>query len=712
MPRVYKPGGTKHYKKYDELTMQVALNEYNNSNLSLGNISAKYDIPKSVLQRHNTRFMKKPGGQPVLSAETEEYIVENLNHCAEWGYPLDTYDLRVLVKGYLDRSGITEKRFRDNLPGPDFVKSFLQRNKNKISLRISQNIKRCRASVSPQIIEEYFIELEKSLEGVPMCNVVNYDETNLSDDPGRRKVITKRGAKYPERVVNHSKASTSIMMAAAGDGTLLPCYVVYKAKNLYESWVQNGPKGCRYNCTTSGWFDSITFEDWVRTVAMPYFNNKDGKKILIGDNLSSHLSLGLINECKEQNVHFIFLPPNSTHLTQPLDVAFFRAIKDAWRDILFQWKKTDGCTLPTIPKSVFPSLLKKLLNRIANQTKSNILSAFMKSGINPLNKIKVLERLPGNACGEQSFDKDALDETVVTMLKEMRYGTGNNKPCNKRKKIEIKPGQSVCTDTEVILSTANNSDQEESNFLSNESDLEENLQLSERISASSTNNESECHEDSEIQPKSTLKQNYKPQHKIAKLIPEDRKRKFEEKASMAMTTMTKPKLEPTIVSNTSNQPNQKLEKQKNYVKREQNKRTLSKPGCTDKFERKPINKKAKSNLKKIVTQETHKEVKQGQLCNEAIKLKQESCHMVEDQENRNDEYIFKKPTTLREYKKNKNEGINKPNQETKGRVVRMDTDNNTEEVTIFNDVSNYELLNDLDKFDIENMPLILIVVEV
>lgn len=107
-----------------------------------------------------------------------------------------------------------------------------------------------------------------------------------------------------------------------------------------------------------------------------------------------------------------------------------------------------------------------------------------------------------------------------------------------------------------------------------------------------------------------------------------------------------------------------------------------------------------------MTQETHKEVKHGQLCNEAIKLKRESCHMVEDQENRNDEYIFKKPTTLRVFKKNKNEGINKPNQETKGKVVRMDTDNNTEEVTILKDVSNYELLNDLDKFDIENMPLI------
>ena len=64
---------------------------------------------------------------------------------------------------------------------------------------------------------------------MPLSNIVNYDETNLSDDPGKRKVIIRRGTKYPERVINSSKSSTSVMFAAAADGTILPPYVVYKA---------------------------------------------------------------------------------------------------------------------------------------------------------------------------------------------------------------------------------------------------------------------------------------------------------------------------------------------------------------------------------------------------------------------------------------------------------------------------------------------------
>jgi len=95
-------------------------------------------------------------------------------------------------------------------------------------------------------------------------------------------------------------------------------------------------------------------------MAIPYFRNKSGKKILLGDNLSSHVDLELIELCKQYDVHFIYLPPNSTHLTQPLDVAFFRPLKILWRKILEEWKQTaSGSKAASVPKDVFPRLLKK-----------------------------------------------------------------------------------------------------------------------------------------------------------------------------------------------------------------------------------------------------------------------------------------------------------------------------------------------------------------
>lgn len=339
MPRIYKPSRGKSYKKYDTQVINYALRDYNTSNKSFLDIERIYGIPKSVLHRHNTFIMKPQGGQTALSQKEEDYLVENINICSEWGYPLEPIDLRLIIKGYLDKLGIVVKKFKNNMPGADYVKSFLRRHDKKISLRFDQNIKRSRAAVSSDIIESYFDELETTLQGVPSENIINYDETNLTDDPGRKRVLVKRSVKYPERVMNHTKGATPIMMAAAADGTVLSLYVVYKALNIYETWRHDGPKGCRYNCTKSGWFDSATFADWVRSIALPYFSNKTGDKYLIGDNLSSHLSMDLVAECKTVGVRFIFLPSNSTHLTQPLDVAFFRPLKMACRESIFTWKK-------------------------------------------------------------------------------------------------------------------------------------------------------------------------------------------------------------------------------------------------------------------------------------------------------------------------------------------------------------------------------------
>ena len=56
---------------------------------------------------------------------------------------------------------------------------------------MGENIKRVRAAVTRATISEYFSNLETSLEGVPSSNVINYDETNFSDDPGQVIVIVK-----------------------------------------------------------------------------------------------------------------------------------------------------------------------------------------------------------------------------------------------------------------------------------------------------------------------------------------------------------------------------------------------------------------------------------------------------------------------------------------------------------------------------------------
>lgn len=328
MGRIYKKVvGGRSYQNYKPEKLENAIRDVKTHRKTIRQSAEYYGVPKSTISdRIKNVNVKKVGGQTILSSEEEGRLVVAINLAAEWGFPLSPYDVRMIVKQYLDRRGVNIKKFRDNLPGHDWVKSFLSRHRN-LTTRFCQNIKRCRAQVSEGTLMEYFRELRTSLENVDPSLIINYDETNFSNDPGKVKVICKRGSKHCDRIMDSSKSSVSVMMSASASGDLLPPFVVYKAKHRSQEWEEDGPNGCGYSVSSSGWFDSTTFLEWFRQIALPYFRKKDGPKILIGDNLSSHLTVEVIEECARQNIKFILLPPNATHLCQPLDVAFLRPLR-------------------------------------------------------------------------------------------------------------------------------------------------------------------------------------------------------------------------------------------------------------------------------------------------------------------------------------------------------------------------------------------------
>lgn len=161
---------------------------------------------------------------------------------------------------------LLEKRFANNLPGIEFVHGFLNQH-HELTVRFGENINRVRTGVTSKTINLYFNELQKSLENVSPSSIVNYNESNFSDNPCKQKLVVKRGAKHPENIIDSSsKSNISVMMAGSADGVILPPYVVYRAEHLYPTWTENGPIGTRYNRSKSRWFDEKIFENWFDTL--------------------------------------------------------------------------------------------------------------------------------------------------------------------------------------------------------------------------------------------------------------------------------------------------------------------------------------------------------------------------------------------------------------------------------------------------------------
>ena len=169
------------------------------------------------------------------------------------------------------------------------------------------------------------------------------------------------------------------MFCENATGKLLPPMVVYKAKFIYDGWVNGGPKGLVFDCTDSGWFDGRTFKKWFMKVFVPNLKG-DGLFTTIGDNLRFHFSDEVINICLERNIFFIMLVPNSMHPCQPLDLAVFGPMKRSWRSLLNEWHK-ESCSKGTLTKQHFLLLLRCLLHDIKAE---NLVSGFCGRGISPL----------------------------------------------------------------------------------------------------------------------------------------------------------------------------------------------------------------------------------------------------------------------------------------------------------------------------------------
>lgn len=431
----------KPYHVFNEENITKAANAVRNG-MSYRKAEKKFGVPKSSIQRRvKTKQQNHYGRPPVFTEEDERKITECLGLAAEWGFPLTCFDTRCIVKKMLDKKGITEPRFKNNMPGPKWAKSLMRRQSDELKGRLCKNIKRARAAVTPEMIESYFEELAISLKDVLPEAIINYDETSIQDDPGKKKVIVKRTCKRPERIMDFSKSNFSVMFAGTASGIALPPYIVYKADNLYNTWTEGGPTGTRFNRSKSGWFEGAIFEDWFLSIALPYFKKiGDGPKAIIGDNLSSHTSVGVLEACINNNIRFILLPPNSTHLCQPLDLAFFSPLKTAWRRQLTEWKeKYKGA----VRKDQFPRLLKKTLDEINSNIPANLKAGFLKSGIFPLNKNKVLECLPKvNDSDDTSNNSGAAWTTAFEeFLKETRTKQTSVQP--RKKKITITPGKSI-----------------------------------------------------------------------------------------------------------------------------------------------------------------------------------------------------------------------------------------------------------------------------
>jgi hypothetical protein len=109
---------------------------------------------------------------------------------------------------------------------------------------------------------------------------------------------------------------------------------------------------------------------------------KERPLILIFDGHKTHISLPLIKLGQDNQVSILKLPSHTTSLLQPLDVACFKPLKNAWDNRLLQFQRDNN--FRQLGKSEMVDLICDVWNIGLNP--ANIKAGFLKTGIFPVDR--------------------------------------------------------------------------------------------------------------------------------------------------------------------------------------------------------------------------------------------------------------------------------------------------------------------------------------
>lgn len=387
MPRQYQKTGLR--QKYSTITLKTALCRVQRGEISQREAERQYKIPRRTLREHiaDPNLKYGSGRATDLSHAEEELLVTAIIAAGEYACPMEKSDILDITEEYV-ASLAKKTRFKNNRPGDDWFYGFTRRWMTELAPRKPEVLTISRAtSCNEFVISKFFDILEQKVDELGIrdspAQIINLDETGFVTDPKCKRVFVKKGKRNPSVVIPGSgKEMYTVLGCVAANGKVFPPYILYKAKNLYDSWCVGGPYGAGYSTTDSGWMEGTTLASWFEKRFLYHVRHIKKPILVLFDGHSSHITVDLITTAKAHDVHLLCMPPHCSHVLQPLDVGVFGPAKKDWSKILKRHYK--GSRLKSVDKSTFPGLLKQLYAKAFR--KEHVISGFMKSGIYPVDR--------------------------------------------------------------------------------------------------------------------------------------------------------------------------------------------------------------------------------------------------------------------------------------------------------------------------------------
>ncbi len=333
--------------------------------------------------------------QQLLSPVEERTLVKWVIQYYKWGLPLGLKQLRQFAAAILLRKS-PQPQGNDPYLGKNWHQKLLNRNP-QIKRVIARGLDRTRASATlkTETLTEYF-ELFNSLRQeykIEAEDIYNMDEKGfLMGVIQQSHVLISVAEKEAFLRQDGNREWVSIIETIEVTGEPLPSYIIFKAAYQQDSWFEKLNNSSSKIATSSkGWTDNELGLLWLKQ----HFEVETAKRqrgeyrMLLLDGHESHCTLEFIEFAVEKKIILLVLPPHTTHLLQPLDVAIFQPLSKYYSVELethirekHYWLEKDDFIV------YYQTAREKTLQE------RNILSAWRTTGLVPCNPQVVISKLP------------------------------------------------------------------------------------------------------------------------------------------------------------------------------------------------------------------------------------------------------------------------------------------------------------------------------
>lgn len=380
---------------YTEETVNLAISEIKRGALSIRRASRMYNVPFSTIQSYMSARRKvksQTGGRPTaLPPEEEARLANFLKVLEKWGFGLSRIEVLDCVEKFVVENKI-KTPFKNNRPGEDWFLYFKKRH--NLSIKKPQSVEYSRKKMTdPFVINEYFNLLHQQLTELDLfdkpCRIWNLDETSVCTDPSKTKIVGQKGKSCSRTTGGSGKENITCLAAASASGKKAPPLIIFKGVNVWSSWIPDLEKeeesypGMAYAASANGWITSDIFYNYLEKTLIPALD-PERPVLLLYDGHSTHVTNKVVQLANDNDITILKLPPHTSHLLQPLDLAVFKSLKVKWDQKLCIWQRKH--TGARVPKKEFTILFGETWKQLDPEI---IINGFKKGGICPFDRFVV-----------------------------------------------------------------------------------------------------------------------------------------------------------------------------------------------------------------------------------------------------------------------------------------------------------------------------------